>query len=101
MTDATHHLSHGSRGRGAEVLELRAWRLLAVGLDINPMLTATINSYGKAGHRRASQGLHGARGSGSNEAFVATLQLQMQLFREQNWGSLSLLVLAIGFYWIV
>ncbi|CAK9016309.1 unnamed protein product, partial [Durusdinium trenchii] len=30
----------------AEVAELRAWRLLAVGLDTNPLLTATLNAYG-------------------------------------------------------
>eukprot|EP00434_Breviolum_minutum_P037268 symbB.v1.2.033041.t1/scaffold4051.1/size47670/2 len=33
-------------GRGTLVLELRQWRLLAVGLDANPLLTATINAYG-------------------------------------------------------
>lgn len=32
-----------------QVLELRQWRLLAVGLDANPLLTATINAYGMVG----------------------------------------------------
>lgn len=31
---------------GPQVAELRAWRLLAVGLDTNPLLTATLNAYG-------------------------------------------------------
>ncbi|CAE7245898.1 unnamed protein product [Symbiodinium pilosum] len=33
-------------GRGSLVGELRNWGYLAVGLDANPILTATLNEYG-------------------------------------------------------